>query len=186
MAAEIPTTEPAEIVAGDTLKFTISLGDYLATDGWTLSYSIRNADNHYDFSGAADGADHLIEVAASDTATWAPGDYQYAGHVTSGAQRYTVRRGTLKIVGNFADLVPHEFRSRAAKAVDDLKSALATFKATAGRVKRYSIAGRDVEFETIGEMLKLLSFWERELANEVAADRIRRGLKSPLLLQVRL
>lgn len=186
MAAEIPTTEPAEIVAGDTLRFKISLADYLASDGWTLSYSLRNAANHYDFSGTADGADHLVEVVASDTATWAPGDYQYAGYVASGAQRHTVRRGTLKIVGDFSNLVPHEFRSRAAKAVDDLKDALATFKATGGRVRRYSIAGRDVEFESLGEMLKLLSFWERELANETAADRIRRGLKSPLLLQVRL
>lgn len=186
MAAETPTVEPTEIIAGDTLKFSISLGDYLASDGWVLSYSIRNAANHYDVTGTASGADHLVEVLASDTATWAPGDYQFAGHVTLGAQRYTVRRGSLRIVSNFADLVPHEFRSQARKAVDDLKSALAVFKASAGRVKRYSIAGRDIEFESLTEMMKLLQFWQREVANEEAADRINAGRASPLNLQVRL
>jgi hypothetical protein len=70
--------------------------------------------------------------------------------------------------------------------VDDLKTALATFKATAGRVKRYSIAGRDIEFESLGEMMKLLSMWQRELANEEAAARLNTGKASPLLLQVRL
>ena len=186
MAAEIPTTEPTEVIAGDTIKFAISLGDYLASDGWVLSYSIRNAADHYDVTGTAFGADHLIEVLASDTAIWAPGEYQYAGYVALGAERYTVRRGTLRVVGNFANLVPHDFRTQARKAVDDLKAALATFKATAGRVKRYSIAGRDVEFETITEMMKLLQFWQREVANEEAADRINSGRPSPLNLQVRL
>jgi hypothetical protein len=82
--------------------------------------------------------------------------------------------------------VPQEFRSQAAKAVDDLRTALATFKATGGRVKRYSIAGRDIEFESLGEMMKLLSMWQRELANEEAAARLNTGRASPLLLQVRL
>lgn len=186
MAAETPTVEPTEIVAGDTAKWKISLGDYLATDGWVLSYSLRNASNHYDLTSTADGSDHLVEVLASDSATWAPGEYQYAAHVTLSAERYTVRRGVIRVTSNFADLIPYEYRTQAAKAVDDLKAALATFKATAGRVKRYSIAGRDVEFESLTEMLKLLAMWQRELANEQAADRIKRGLGSPLLLQVRL
>jgi hypothetical protein len=186
MAAETPTVEPTTIIAGDTLRWQIALGDYLATDGWTLNYALRNAMSHYDIVSTASGADHLIEVNASDTATWAPGVYNWTAYVESVSERFTVRRGTFTVTADPANPVPQEFRTQAAKAVDDLKTALATFKATGGRVKRYSIAGRDIEFESLGEMMKLLSMWQRELANEEAAARLNTGKASPLLLQVRL
>jgi len=186
MAAETPTVEPTTIIAGDTLRWQITLNDYLASDGWTLNYALRNATNHYDITGTASGTDHLLEVDSSDTATWAPGVYHWAAHVTDGTERFTVRRGTFTITADPVNPVPQEFRTQAAKAVDDLKTALATFKATAGRVKRYSVAGRDIEFESLGEMMKLLSMWQRELANEEAAARLNTGKASPLLLQVRL
>ena len=40
MAAEIPTTEPTSIIAGDTLAWTKSLADYEASL-WTLTYYLR-------------------------------------------------------------------------------------------------------------------------------------------------
>ena len=178
--------EPAAITAGDTVEWIKTLADYPASASWVLSYALRNATDRIDITSSAAGADHQVSVAASVSRAWAPGLYAWAAHVTRGAERYTVRSGTIEVRPNLAAAVPLDARSRAAKAVDDLKAALARFKATGGRVRRYSIAGRDVEFESLSEMLKLLSFWERELASETAADRIRHGLKSPLLLQVRL
>lgn len=185
MAAETPSTEPRAIVAGDTAKWTVALGDYPASDGWTLTYALRNATAKVDITAGTSGADHAVEVAASVTAGWAPGIYAWSAHVTKGAERYTVRSGTIEVRANLAAAAPLDARSQAAKAVDDLKAALATFKATAGRVRRYAIAGRDVEFESLSEMMKLLQMWQRELASEQARDRINAGQRSPLSLQVR-
>jgi hypothetical protein len=41
MAADIPTKEPLTIRAGDTIKWTKSIDDYKASDGWSLSCSFR-------------------------------------------------------------------------------------------------------------------------------------------------
>lgn len=185
MAAETPTTEPAQIAAGDTAKWRRALGDYLASDGWTLTYALRNAANQIDITASADGADHLVNVAAATTATWAPGAYAWGAFASKAGERFQVATGSIVVRPNLAAPAPVDARSQAARAVEDLKAALATFKATGGRVRRYAIAGRDVEFETIGEMLKLMQFWQRELASEQAVARMNAGQRSPLSLQVR-
>jgi hypothetical protein len=182
----VPTTEPAAISAGDTIAWTRTLDNYLASDGWTLSYALRSATGMIDITASAIGADHAVSVAASVSKTWAPGTYAWAAFVTKAAERYEVGRGSIVVRPNLAAPAPIDSRSQAAKAVEDLRAALATFKATGGRVRRYAIAGRDVEFETLGEMMKLLSMWQRELANEEAIARLNSGKSSPLLLQVRL
>lgn len=182
----IQVDEPAAITAGDTVEWKKTLADYPASASWVLSYALRNATNRIDITAGAAGADHQISVAASVSRAWAPGVYSWAAHVTRGAERYTVRSGTIEVRPNLAEAVPFDARSQAAKAVADLKAALAVFKASAGRVKRYSIAGRDIEFESLTEMMKLLQFWQREVANEDAVDRINAGRPSPLNLQVRL
>ena len=48
--ADIPSTEPAVFTAGDTLKFTRSLADYPASEGWVLSYTLVNADAKISFN----------------------------------------------------------------------------------------------------------------------------------------
>ena len=55
MAATIPTKEPLTIRAGDTIKWTKSLDDYIASDGWTLSYSFRGTGGMIDITSTADG-----------------------------------------------------------------------------------------------------------------------------------
>src|SRR3990170_3975155 len=52
--ADIPTIEPSEIVAGDTLKFKKSLSDYPATT-WTLTYYLLKSGTQITFSGTAEG-----------------------------------------------------------------------------------------------------------------------------------
>lgn len=186
MAAETPTTEPREISAGDTVAWSRALGDYPASDGWTLTYALRNATAKIDITATASGSDHLVSVAAADTAGWAPGAYAWAAYASNGAKRHQVAAGSLVVRPNLAAAAPFDTRTQAAKAIEDLKAAMATFKATAGRVRRYAIAGRDVEFEAIGEMLKLMQFWQSERAAEIARDRLNAGQRSPLSLQVRL
>ena len=78
--ADIPSTEPSEIVAGDTLKFKKSLSDYPATI-WTLTYYLLKSGTQITFSGTADCTDHLINVANTTTAGWTAGIYKYESYI---------------------------------------------------------------------------------------------------------
>ena len=73
MAAPTPTTEPATLIAGDTARWIKSLPEYLASAGWALTYTLINATNKITFSAAASGDDHLVNVAAATTGSWAAG-----------------------------------------------------------------------------------------------------------------
>jgi hypothetical protein len=90
VAAVIPIKEPESIIAGDTLKFDITLADYPAGDGWTLSYNLVNKDGSYPFSSTANGNDHRVNVAIATTANWVAGFYTLTGYVSNGTERYQV------------------------------------------------------------------------------------------------
>ena len=53
MAADIPTKEPFEIRAGDTVKWKKAVDDYRASDGWTLKYSLRGNSTTIDLTSTA-------------------------------------------------------------------------------------------------------------------------------------
>ena len=57
MAADIPTKEPLTIRTGDTIKWTKSIDDYKASDGWSLSYSFRGTGGTIDITSSADGGE---------------------------------------------------------------------------------------------------------------------------------
>lgn len=193
------------IIAGDTLDFTVEVGDYPACDGWTLKYRLTprftspvQAPIVLTAATNADGKRYDVQVGPATTAAYAAGYYSVARWVEKAGARQTLSGllgaelggpiGQLKV---FADpaLTAQGFdsRSQARKAVDDLKAALATFHATRGRVKSYTIGNRSMEFETSEEILTMLNFWLRELAHEEAGERLNTGLQgSSAKIQVRL
>jgi hypothetical protein len=62
---------------------------------------------------------------------------------------------------------------------------MATFNATGGKVKRYEIAGRTMEFQTIGDLMTLHSFWKAKVMAEGSAQSIASGLGNPRNLYTR-
>ena len=75
MTAPVSEIEPSTLRAGDTWTWRKSLADYPATEGWSLRYVLANADHRKEFDSAADGADHLVTVAATSTDDTIPGRY---------------------------------------------------------------------------------------------------------------
>ncbi len=57
---------------------------------------------------------------------------------------------------------------------------------TNGLVKRYAIAGREMEFHSEGDFVVRISFWKAEVAREHAAKKVRNGLPDPRRIYVRL
>lgn len=184
--ATLPTTEPAFIQAGDSLAWQITLPDYPASAGWVLSYRLINATARIDITTTASGDDHLVGVSAATSAAYTAGDYTWQAYVTLGDDRFTVGTGRLTIKADLAAMgSAYDARSRAQKALDDLRAALATWLASNGHVQEYEIAGRRMKYRSVMDIQSAISLLEREVAREQAAERLAAGLGIGRTLQVR-
>ncbi len=181
MAADIPTVEPAQIIAGDTLKFQIALGDYSANEGWTLTYTLVNAAQRITFAAAADGSDHLVTVAATTTAAYAVGSYDWRAQVSKAGEVFTVRTGRVEVVSAFAAAT--DGRSHVRKVLDAIEARLEN-RATS-EVLEYEIAGRRLRYIPMADLLALRDKYRAELAREDAAADVARGLPDRRKIYVR-
>lgn len=174
------------LIAGDTLDFTVSVPDYPATGGWTLKYRLTPRFSTpvqvpVVLTASASGSDYVVQASPTTTAAWAAGTYAWARWVEKAGARQTLDESGELLVKPDPSVTAQGFdgRSQAAKAVDDLMAAMATFQATSGRVKSFTIASRQMEFETSSEIVKLLNFWQGQLGKEQAAASIAKGLGNP-------
>ena len=176
-----------QIRVGDTLDFTTTLVDYPASAGWVLTYRLipRVSGTPISIGGTASGDDHRTSAVASTTATWAAGEYSWVGYVDLAGEHYVVDEGTVTLLPNLATASAYDGRSKAAKALEDAETALASFQATGGRVKRYSIAGREMEFDNAGDILTLVSYWRIQVTQEAAAAAVSKGLADPRRIYLR-
>lgn len=173
----IPSTEPAIIVAGDTIAWSRTLTDYPASAGWVLAYRLINSAGKIDITASASGDDHAISVAAATTANWTAGSYTWQATVTKTTQRYTIGSGTLTIKPNLAAQAGgFDARSAAQKALDDTRAALATWISSNGHVQEYEIAGRRMKYASLADIQGRIRLLEREVAREQSAEKIAAGL----------
>jgi len=184
VAADIPTRFPTTVVAGDTVKYQLSLADYPAGDGWTMTTEIVGSSADLGtFTAVASGDDYLTTIAATTTAGWAAGDYSYQIIVTLSSERFTVERGTVTVKPDLATASTLDGRTHA-KTVLDAIEALLEGKATKDQAS-YSIAGRSLARYTFEELLVLRSKYQAEVQAETNADRIAKGLGTSAKIHTR-
>jgi hypothetical protein len=176
-----------QIRVGDTLDFTTTLVDYPASAGWVLTYRLipRTSGTAIGVVGIAVGDDHRTYAAATTTALWAAGEYSWVAFVDLAGERYTVDSGVVTLLPDLETALAYDGRSKAARALEDAETALASFQATGGRVKRYSIAGREMEFDNAGDILTLVSFWRIQVTQEQAASAAAKGMADPRRIYLR-
>lgn len=175
------------ITAGDTLDFTTSVSDYAASAGWTLKYRIspRAAGTAIDLTASASGDDFLVEVAASTTATWAPGFYTWSAFVEKAGERFTVDRGQLEIRAPSSTMSGgYDGRTHARKVLDAIEAVIEN-RATLDQ-ESYAINGRSLKRMPIEQLLKLRQIYRAEVAGEEASARLEAGLGTARKVQVRL
>lgn len=177
MAQTVPIREPESVVSGDTATWKITLGDYPASDGWTLKYRLINAAGKIDITSSADGDDHLVLVAAATTAAWSPGTYTWQSYVDGvSSQRFTIASGSVEIKPDLAaEAAGYDTRSTAKKALDLIDAALLAHGANAW-TQEYEIAGRKMKFKSVADFMALRDKLKAEVAREAATERMRRGL----------
>lgn len=184
---DIPTTEPIELRAGDSIVWERELDDYSAADGWTLKYKLLWATGTaVAFSATGAGTLHSVTLTATATASYAAGTATLAGYVEKGSggtlERVTIGTTLLTILPNLTAATTHDGRSANRIALDNARAALASYMAKGqAHVAEYDIAGRRMKFRDSQQIMDLIRYYEAEVARE---ERRARGVRGNRILAI--
>jgi len=175
--ADIPTTEPTSVWAGDTWKWRREdLTDYPAT-AYTLSYYLHNASASATITATADGSNFAVTVAKAVTALIAAGRYFWAAFVSDTTERFQVDSGTIEVLPNLAASAATDRRTHARKVLEAIEAVLES-RATVDQAG-YTIAGRRLDKTPIADLLMLRGHYRDECQAEEQAERIANGMGNP-------
>lgn len=153
--------------------------------GWALKYVLRGP-SVLDLTATASGQGWATTLTAVASAGLLAGTYAWSANVSKGSERITCGTGQLVLLTDLSTAVAgFDSRSAAQIALADCEAAMATFNATGGKVRKYEIAGRSMEFQSIADLMQLHSFWKAKVAAELTAQSIANGLGNPRNLYVR-
>ena len=180
--ADIPTSEPASLNAGDTLRWSRNLADYPASAGWVLSYTLINAVDKISITGSAAGDSHSILVPAATSAGYTPGSYDWRARVTRAGEVYTVGQGRITIQPSFG-AATLDARSPARRTLDAIEATLEGRASSA--VLEYEIGNRRMKYIPNTELLQLRDRYRAEVVREDAAAAVAAGLPDRRRVYVR-
>lgn len=175
--ADIPTTEPTEIQAGDTTKWRREdlTSDYPASQSWVLNYNFVGQAGRFAVAATADGDKFAITILAATSAAYVAGIYQWVAKVSKGTESYTVDSGTCKVLTDLsAKTTAFDGRTHVKKVLDAIE-AVVEGRATKDQ-ESYSIAGRQLSRTPIADLLKLRAQYKSEYESELKAERIKNGM----------
>jgi hypothetical protein len=166
--ADISTTIPAQLRAGDTAKWRRILPDYPASAGWALHYKLLpQSGAMITIDATADGDNHLINVVAANTAAWLPGIYRMQEYITKAPDQYTLSTTVVQVLLNIATQAAGlDTRTHARKVLDALEAFLEGKSVPNMKIE---IAGRLIQNHPIPELLILRDRYRVEAAREEAA-----------------
>lgn len=186
MTAPIPTTEPSSITPGDTVKWTKTLQDYQADQGWALTYELVNSAQRYTVTAAASGSDHLVTISATATAAYASGTYTWRARVTKSDEVFTVGTGQLKVNVSFSNVA--DMRSQARRTLEAIEATLEGRATSATEMYEIQTPGggmRKLKNVPVAELLTLRDRLRQDVAREDATARSAAGLPNPGRIFVR-
>lgn len=176
-----------QIVAGETLNYRAVAADYPASAGWvvTLYLNPRAGGTPTSVTGTPVGDDHLLQVTATTTQSWAPGWWAWETWAELGAERYRLEAGQLQVVpGLIGAAAGVDTRTDAEKALAAVTAMLAG-KAGSG-VESYQINGRQLRSYPLPDLLRLQQQLRRDVQAEKTAADIAAGLGGRQRLVVRM
>lgn len=181
----VPTTEPVQFVAGDTVEWTRSVADYLPAAGWTLHYVFVAPSGTHVVTCTDNGdGSHRATLRAAESGGFVPGEYHWQAAVSNGTCRYTLDQGRTTVRPNFAQQ-PAGFDARShCKRVLDAIEAVLENRATEDQLY-FQIEGKQVSHIPHAELIKLRNIYRIEYNRECAAERLARGLGGGPTVRVR-
>ena len=166
---------PQKLNAGDSLVIEIDpqiIGDQTyKSDSYALTINLRGLGTPVDITAAVSGNGWKATLTPAMSAKLLPGAVKWAAVATSSTERVTLGHGLLTIDDNVSALNSYDPRTVAQKALTDAENALATFSSSGGKIKKYTIGSRQMEFATTQEIMVAISYWRIRVANEAGFTR---------------
>lgn len=187
ISMEIPTREPAQITAGDTVKWTKTITAYPA-DLYALNYRLIPASGGtpIELAASADGTDHSIAISAADSAEYDSGDYRWYSYVidlATNEERYSLESGALVIAPNPAADSASDLRSHARKVLAAIEALLEGQASVAQ--EEIEVDGDKLKNRSVTDLLALRSFYVQEAAREAQAEKLTNGLQTNNIIRTR-
>ena len=124
--AQVLDRLPTKITAGTSVSWLVSLPNFPASEGWTLTYSLVTSSAQIVVGSTPDGDLYLFEVPFADTAEWLPGTYSWQSHISNATERYLVESGAVDVVADLgAATEGKDTRTWIDTAIDALQAAIA-------------------------------------------------------------
>lgn len=154
MAADIPSNEPLEFVAGDTVKWYKSLADYTPQDGWTLKYRIVGGTIDLTKTADASSGTWLTTIDAADTAAIvADTTCRMIGWVEQGTEKWTVFDDYVRVKPNLRTATATNLKTHEVRTLEAIESVIEG-RATAD-LEQYQVNGRAVTKIPMTELFQL-------------------------------
>ena len=171
---DIPTNEPSEITAGDTIAWKKQLSDYPASDEWEVQYTLINSSGKIAITSVASGDDHLVNISAAISAEYDPGIYSWQARAVLDDETYLVDEGTITIKPNYAALDSYDSRTHVKKVLDAIEACI---EGTASKdQEEYTIGTRSLKRRSMGELLTLREKYRGYWNQEQNAEKLKNGL----------
>lgn len=168
---------PAQHTAGDTFAASLSGSAYPPANGWQLRLVLIGPAS-IGIDAVVDGTDYAVAASPGVTATWVPGTYTALAVYTNTGQRQSVKVGAVQVLPDptASGITARQLMSSAQQALEDLtliyRAAMADEQFI---VQEYTVAGRRMVFRSIPDILLALQAARRDVASELAAQRIAAG-----------
>lgn len=182
---------PANLIVGDSASWTDdpfidANGKRYESGTYTLKYELRGGGVAVSITAAANGTGWKTTLPTTVSATLVAGLYFWAAVLTATGERITIAHGEFNALADITTAgAAYDGRSQAEIALGVAENALATFKSSQGRIRKYTIGGRSMEFGAVSEILEVISYWRTRIANEHVSKQIADGLGNPKNLYVR-
>lgn len=164
---------PKKIVAGNSISWRQSLTEFPAT-AWTLYYYLINASGLITITAAADGTDHLVEIAPATSAAYSDGDYEFQKVIkkSDNSERYMIGSGSITIAPDYSENAAGlDARSFVKRTLDYLE-ALIEGKVQKDRAN-YAVNGRQLSTYSWEEIYKIYEDFKAQYAAELRKKRGR-------------
>lgn len=151
-------------------------GNTLDSTGYSLAYVIAGAlAAPITLNATANATGWKTTLDSVSSAKLSAGTFWWQAVLTAASFRLVVGTGELTVLPDLATVgAQFDGRTTAEKALAAAEAALATFQASGGQIKSYSINNRRIEYHTATELIAVRDKWKKiVLAERSAANGVK-------------
>lgn len=173
-----------EIQQGDSATWndvaaTLNNVNYVSS-AYSLKYELRGPGSPLTLLSIAKGTGWNTSLTTTQSAALIPGKWWWAAFYFATGVRITAGQGELNVTADISAAAGVFDGSTIAEiALKAAEAALASFTSSNGKIKKYTIGSRSMEFATVPEILDVIAYWKARVFSEQSAKSVAQGLGDP-------